>query len=55
MIKKSEVEKLSDQLHKFIPEEACIPVANIIVNDNIKLTITKNRKTKGKTARSGLP
>lgn len=46
MIKKSEVEKLSDQLHKFIPAEACIPVANIIVNDNVKLTITKNRKTK---------
>ncbi len=42
----SEIEKLSKQLQKFMPLESCDAIANVIIDENVKLTITKNRKTK---------
>lgn len=42
----SDIEKLSKQLQKFIPLESCDAIANVIIDENVKLTITKNRKTK---------
>lgn len=43
---RSEIEDLSKQLDAFISEEASILVAQFIVAKNVKLTITKKRKTK---------
>jgi len=43
---KSEVEDLADQLTSFILNEASNRVALFLVEENVKLTITKKRKTK---------
>ena len=43
---RSEVGVLAEQLISFISKDAAIPVAEFIVAENVKLTITKKRKTK---------
>jgi len=42
----SEIQTLAKKLHVFLPENACTPCAQYIVDHNIKLTIKKKRKTK---------
>ena len=46
MMKKSEIELLGEQLTPFIPEKATHLIANVLVEKNVKLTITRKRKTK---------
>lgn len=45
-MKKSEAASLVEQLSRFIPNESCKLIAEMIVDKNVKLTITKKRKTK---------
>lgn len=42
----SELQALTKKLNIFLPEEACFRASHYIVDRNIKLTITKKRKTK---------
>lgn len=42
----SELESLSEKLQTFIPKEASFKIAEKIVEENVKLTITRKRKTK---------
>ena len=42
----SEVIQLSKKLQSFIPEEASTKIAEMLVDENVKLTITQKRKTK---------
>jgi len=43
---RSEIEDLTKQLGAFITDEASILVAQFLIAENVKLTITKKRKTK---------
>lgn len=45
-MRKSEIEEISHQLNSFIPADASVRVAEYIVDQNVKLTITRKRKTK---------
>ena len=45
-MKKSEVEELAEQLNSFIPESSSTLAAQFLVDENVKLTISKKRKTK---------
>jgi len=45
-MRRSEVESLKTQLSRFIPIESSVPIAELIVDYNVKLTITKRRLTK---------
>lgn len=45
-MKMSEIDFLSEKLESFTPKSASAKIAEMLVDENVKLTITKKRKTK---------
>ena len=45
-MKRSELDDLVEQLSRFIPKDSCVDIARMIIDYNVKLTVTKKRITK---------